>query len=218
MIPRRVQLSAVTLLCLVASGTAHAEPCRAGAPRDTELLQKAERRFLHRQGRSGHPGDKTIFLPIDRKRFLPSLDHYCVINRRHPFGPLCQLKRSPASGTASAFRVPTEVHFVITKGWVNFYEFAHFFRDGLGYWCIGRKARRQRNTAARGRNKERLYQVHRKEPIGRPMPLPIVAPMLGGSVLELSIYSGSYWLDPSDIRLVSASCPYTAQSRCQGSP
>ena len=27
---------------------------------------------------------------------------------------------------------PTEVHFVITKGWINFYEFARFFRDGLG--------------------------------------------------------------------------------------
>ena len=26
----------------------------------------------------------------------------------------------------------TKVHFVITKGWVNFYEFARFFRDGLG--------------------------------------------------------------------------------------
>jgi uncharacterized protein YigE (DUF2233 family) len=27
---------------------------------------------------------------------------------------------------------PTEVHFVITKGRVSFYEFARFFRDGLG--------------------------------------------------------------------------------------
>ena len=27
---------------------------------------------------------------------------------------------------------PTGVHFVITKGWVNFHEFARFFRDGLG--------------------------------------------------------------------------------------
>jgi len=27
---------------------------------------------------------------------------------------------------------PTKLHFVITKGWVNFHEFARFFRDGLG--------------------------------------------------------------------------------------
>jgi uncharacterized protein YigE (DUF2233 family) len=26
----------------------------------------------------------------------------------------------------------TQVHFVITEGWVNFYNFARFFRDGLG--------------------------------------------------------------------------------------
>ena len=26
----------------------------------------------------------------------------------------------------------TEVHFVISKGWVNFHEFARFFRDALG--------------------------------------------------------------------------------------
>jgi len=26
---------------------------------------------------------------------------------------------------------PTEVHLVITKGWVNFHDFARFFRDGL---------------------------------------------------------------------------------------
>jgi uncharacterized protein YigE (DUF2233 family) len=26
----------------------------------------------------------------------------------------------------------SQVHFVITKGWVSFYEFARFFRDGLG--------------------------------------------------------------------------------------
>jgi uncharacterized protein YigE (DUF2233 family) len=27
---------------------------------------------------------------------------------------------------------PTEAHFVITKDRVNFYEFARYFRDGLG--------------------------------------------------------------------------------------
>ena len=38
--------------------------------------------------------------------------------------------RKPRNGVGVSS--PTEVHFVITKGWVNFHEFARFFRDGLG--------------------------------------------------------------------------------------
>jgi len=35
-------------------------------------------------------------------------------------------------GRSKGISSPTEVHFVITKGWINFYEFARVFRDGLG--------------------------------------------------------------------------------------
>jgi len=38
--------------------------------------------------------------------------------------------RKPRNGVGVSS--PTEVHFVITNGWVSFYEFARFFRDGLG--------------------------------------------------------------------------------------
>ena len=38
--------------------------------------------------------------------------------------------RKPRNGVGVSS--PTEVFFVITKGWVSFYEFARFFRDGLG--------------------------------------------------------------------------------------
>jgi uncharacterized protein YigE (DUF2233 family) len=38
--------------------------------------------------------------------------------------------RKPRNGVGVSSS--TEVHFVITKGWVSFYEFARFFRDGLG--------------------------------------------------------------------------------------
>lgn len=38
--------------------------------------------------------------------------------------------RKPRSGVGLSS--PTEVHFVITRSWVNFHDFARFFRDGLG--------------------------------------------------------------------------------------
>jgi len=37
--------------------------------------------------------------------------------------------RKPRNGVGVSS--PTEVHFVMTKGWVNFHELARFFRDGL---------------------------------------------------------------------------------------
>lgn len=79
---------------------------------------------------------------------------------------------------------------------------------------IGRKARRRRNTAARGRIRNGFTRSIARSPSVARFPCRSVAPMLGGSVPELPIYSESYWLDPSDIGLVSASCPYTVQSRC----
>jgi uncharacterized protein YigE (DUF2233 family) len=50
----------------------------------------------------------------------------------HPAFIVGSTDRKPRNGVGLSS--PTEVHFVITKGWVNFDEFARFFRDGLG--CI----------------------------------------------------------------------------------
>lgn len=48
----------------------------------------------------------------------------------HPAFNVNSTDRKPRNGVGVSS--PTEVHFVITNGWVSFYEFARFFRDGLG--------------------------------------------------------------------------------------
>ena len=47
----------------------------------------------------------------------------------HPAFIVGSTDRKPRNGVGLSS--PTEVHFVISKGWVNFDEFARFFRDGL---------------------------------------------------------------------------------------
>jgi uncharacterized protein YigE (DUF2233 family) len=48
----------------------------------------------------------------------------------HPAFIVNSTDRKPRNGIGLSS--PTDVYFVITKGWVNFYEFARFFRDSLG--------------------------------------------------------------------------------------
>jgi len=48
----------------------------------------------------------------------------------HPAFIVNSTDRKPRNGVGVSNS--TEVHFVIAKGWVNFYDFAQFFRDGLG--------------------------------------------------------------------------------------
>lgn len=48
----------------------------------------------------------------------------------HPAFIVDSTDRKPRNGVGASS--PTEVHFVITEGRVNFYDFARFFRDGLG--------------------------------------------------------------------------------------
>jgi uncharacterized protein YigE (DUF2233 family) len=48
----------------------------------------------------------------------------------HPAFIVGSTDRKPRNGVGVSS--PTQVHFVITKGRVNFHEFARFFRDGLG--------------------------------------------------------------------------------------
>ena len=215
MIPRRVQLCAVTLLCLVASRTTYAEACRSesfkGAPYivctfdpakdDLRIYWRGDdskpyRTFaalagdLEGKGKSlqfamnggmyqddfrpvglyiengreltpantatltGAPSQipnfykkpNGVFYIGDRKagvldtgRFLA---HRPEANFATQSGPMLVIDgainpafivdsndRKPRNGVGVSS--PTEIHFVITKGWVNFYEFARFC-DGLG--------------------------------------------------------------------------------------
>jgi uncharacterized protein YigE (DUF2233 family) len=48
----------------------------------------------------------------------------------HPAFIANSTDRKPRDGVGVSS--PTKVNFVISKGWVSFYEFARFFRDGLG--------------------------------------------------------------------------------------
>lgn len=48
----------------------------------------------------------------------------------HPAFIVDSTDRKPRNGVGVSS--PSEVHFVITKGWVNFHDFARFFRDSLG--------------------------------------------------------------------------------------
>ena len=48
----------------------------------------------------------------------------------HPAFIVDSIDRKPRNGVGLSS--PTKVHFVITKGWMTFYEFARFFRDSLG--------------------------------------------------------------------------------------
>jgi uncharacterized protein YigE (DUF2233 family) len=48
----------------------------------------------------------------------------------HPAFIVNSTDRKPRNGVCVSS--PTKVHLVITKRWVNFYDFAHFFRHGLG--------------------------------------------------------------------------------------
>jgi uncharacterized protein YigE (DUF2233 family) len=48
----------------------------------------------------------------------------------HPAFIVNSTDRKPRDGVGVSG--PTQVHFVITKGWVSFYEFARLFRDDLG--------------------------------------------------------------------------------------
>ena len=88
MIPRRVQLSAVTLLCLVASGTAHAEPCRAGAPGIPNFYKKPNGVFYIGKDEAGILETRRFLAHRPEANFSTQSGPLLVIDGRHPFGPL----------------------------------------------------------------------------------------------------------------------------------
>jgi uncharacterized protein YigE (DUF2233 family) len=216
MIPRRVQLCAVALLCLVTSGTAYAEPCRGESLRGTSYIvcsfdptkddlriywrdddgrpyrtftavaadleaKGKSLRFAMNGGmyqadlrpvglyiengrdlarvntgtRTGAPSQIPNFYKkpngvfyigdgkagiLETERFLAdrpkanfatqSGPMLVIDGAIHPAFIVNSSDRKPRDGVGVSS--PTEVHFVITKGWVSFYEFARFFRDRLG--------------------------------------------------------------------------------------
>lgn len=216
MIPRRVQLFALTLFCLEASATAHAEPCRSESFKGASYIvcsfnptrddvrmswrgddEKPYRTFAalsaHLEGKgkslwfamnggmyqddfrpvglyvedgreltsansaslTGAPSQIPNFYKkpngvfyigkaevgiVETERFLAdppdvkfatqSGPMLVIDGAIHPAFIVDSNDRKPRNGVGVSSQ--TEVHFVITKGWVNFYEFARFVRDGLG--------------------------------------------------------------------------------------
>ena len=216
MISRRVQLWALTLICLAAPGAAHAEPCRSETFKGSAFIvcsfdpskenlriywrsddAKPYRTFaalaadLEGKGKSlqfamnggmYHSDFRPVGLYIENglklipantatltgaPRQIPNFykkpngvfyigdgeagvletEQFLADNRQAVFatqsGPMLIIDgaihpafivnstdRKPRNGVGVSS--PTKVHFVITKGWVSFYEFARFFRDGLG--------------------------------------------------------------------------------------
>ena len=77
---------------------------------------------------------------VETERFLAARPHakfatqsgpmLVIEGAIHPAFIVGSTDRKPRNGVGVSS--PTEVHFVITKSWVNFHEFARFFRDVLG--------------------------------------------------------------------------------------
>jgi uncharacterized protein YigE (DUF2233 family) len=216
MIPRRVPLCALTLLCLVASGTAHAEPCRSESFKGASYIVcsfdpskddlriywrgdngKPYRTFaalaadLEAKGKSlrfamnggmyqddlrpvglyiengreltrantatltGGPSQIPNFYKkpngifyvakgkagiLETGRFLADKPQanfatqsgpmLVIDGAIHPAFIVDSNDHKPRNGVGVSSA--TDVHFVIIESWVNFYEFARFFRDGLG--------------------------------------------------------------------------------------
>ena len=216
MIPRRVQLCALTLLCLVSPGTARGEPCRNesfegasyivcsfdltkddlriywrgddGKPYRTfaalaaKLKAKGKTLQFAMNGGMYQDNYRPVGLYIENRRELtpantamltgapsqipnfykkpngvfyigdgiagvaetgqfiadrPKADFatqsgpmLVIDGAIHPAFIVNSTDRKPRNGVGVSS--PTAVHFVITKGRVSFYDFARFFRDGLG--------------------------------------------------------------------------------------
>jgi uncharacterized protein YigE (DUF2233 family) len=94
---------------------------------DTELLQKAERHLLCRRRRSRHSRDLA---QKPKANFATQSGPMLVIDGAiHPAFIVNSTDRKPRNGVGVSSQ--TTIYFVITKGWVSFYEFARFFRDDL---------------------------------------------------------------------------------------
>jgi uncharacterized protein YigE (DUF2233 family) len=103
-----------------------------GAPhRIPNFYKKPNGVFYIRNGEAGVLETERFLADRPSANFATQSGPMLVINGAfHPAFIVNSTDRKPRNGVGVSG--PTQVHFVITKGWVSFYEFARFFRDNLG--------------------------------------------------------------------------------------
>jgi uncharacterized protein YigE (DUF2233 family) len=105
---------------------------RTGAPSEIpNFYKKPNGVFYINEGTAGVVDTKRFLSAKPRAKFATQSGPMLVIDGAiHPAFIVNSTDRKPRNGVGVSS--PTTAHFVITKGWVSFYEFARFFRDGLG--------------------------------------------------------------------------------------
>jgi uncharacterized protein YigE (DUF2233 family) len=105
---------------------------RTGAPTQVpNFYKKPNGVFYFGKGKAGILETRRFLTERPTANFATQSGPMLVIDGAiHPAFIADSNDRKPRNGVGVSS--PTAVHFVITKGWVNFYEFARFFRDGLG--------------------------------------------------------------------------------------
>jgi len=105
---------------------------RTGAPSQIpNFYKKPNGVFYIGDGEAGVLETERFLADRPKANFATQSGPMLVIDGAiHPAFIVDSNDRKPRNGVGVSS--PTEVHFVITKGWVDFYEFARVFRDGLG--------------------------------------------------------------------------------------
>ena len=86
--------------------------------------------FFVGKGKAGILETSRFLAKKPAARFATQSGPMLVIDGKiHPAFIANSKDQKPRNGVCVAG--PTEVHFAITRSWVNFYDFARFFRDGL---------------------------------------------------------------------------------------
>ena len=103
-----------------------------GAPQEIpNFYKKPNGVFYVRNGEAGVLETERFLADRPGANFATQSGPMLVIDGAiHPAFIVNSIDRKPRNGVGVSG--PTQVHFVITKGWVSFYEFARFFRDELG--------------------------------------------------------------------------------------
>jgi len=105
---------------------------RTGAPAQIpNFYKKPNGVFFIANGKAGVRATERFLADRPEVTFATQSGPMLVIDAAiHPAFIVNSTDRKPRNGVGVSG--PTRVHFVITVGWVNFYDFARFFRDGLG--------------------------------------------------------------------------------------
>jgi len=105
---------------------------RTGTPAQIpNFYKKPNGVFWIGDGKAGVLATERYLAERPDAKFATQSGPMLVIDKAfHPAFIVNSTYRKPRNGVGVSG--PTKVHFVITVGWVSFYEFARFFRDGLG--------------------------------------------------------------------------------------